>query len=403
VTDLCLGESVVGFPRVTDNQPSPFQARQGSAACPRLLFQRVERLAGLAFLHGRSLAIRLIIGVKVDRLDGGQPAPGGAAELPFLTGTNMNTQIVAVVVLYKRKPERSQTINSLAAVFDEDPKLLRPIRVVIWDNSPAAIENPEFPFPCDYRHAGRNVGTSGAYNNAMEFAEAQGSRWLLLLDQDTAVSRKFLPRMLEYSHLLEDTPEVGSVVPFIYSHGQLVSPRFLLSFNRNPQIPLTFHGIFRKKASAINSSTLMRVAALREIGGYSEEFWLDLSDVYAFQAMFYKGRYIYVASDLVLQHSLSGVDYDNEMTCERYRNFLAAESAYVDLYSSPVERAAQLLRLFIRTFRQYRRYKNKAFAALAFKYFLQRLFRRKSARLRSWRQQLLKRDLPVMSQGQIVR
>ena len=209
--------------------------------------------------------------------------------------------------------------------------------------------------------------------------------------------------MLEYSYLLEDTPEVGSVVPFIYSHGQLVSPRFLLSFNRNPQIPLTFHGICRKKASAINSSTLMRVAALREIGGYSEEFWLDLSDVYTFQAMYLKGRYIYVASDLVLQHSLSGVDYDKEMTRERYRNFLAAESAFVDLYSSPLERAAQLLRLFLRTFRQYRRYKNKAFAALAFRYFLQRLFRRRSARLRSWRQQLLKRDLPVMSAGQIVR
>jgi GT2 family glycosyltransferase len=320
-----------------------------------------------------------------------------------LTGTSMNTQIVAVVVLYKRKPEDSQTINSLAAAFDRDPELLRSIRVLIWDNSPTAITPTDLTFPCNYTHADSNVGTSGAYNKAMEFAEAQGSPWLLLLDQDTAVSHEFLPRMLEYSYLLENTSEVGSVVPFIYSNAQLVSPRFLLSFNRNPQIPLTFHGICRKKASAINSSTLMRVAALREIGGYSEEFWLDLSDVYTFQTMYFKGRYIYVASDLVLQHSLSGVDYDKEMTCERYRNFLAAESAYVDLYSSPVERAAQLLRLFIRTFRQYRRYENKAFAALAFKYFLQRLFRRRSARLRSWRQQLLQRDLPVMSAGQIVR
>jgi hypothetical protein len=90
------------------------------------------------------------------------------------------------------------------------------------------------------------------------------------------------------------------------------------------------------------------------------------------------------------------------MTCERYRNFLAAESAYVDLYSSPPERAVQLLRLLARTVRQYRRYENKAFAALAWEYFLQRLFHRKSARLRSWRQQLVKRDLPVMSDGRLV-
>jgi GT2 family glycosyltransferase len=314
----------------------------------------------------------------------------------------MNTQIVAVIVLYKRKPERSETINSLAAVFARDPELLRSIRVLVWDNSPTAIDQPSLPFPCDYKHAGGNVGTSGAYNKATEFADAQGSPWLLLLDQDTTVSSEFLPRMLAYSYRLLGSPEVGSVVPFIYSHAQLVSPRLLLSFNRNVQIPLTSTGLCRKKAFAVNSTTMVRVAALKEIGGYSEEFWLDLSDVYAFQAMYAKGRYIYVAADLVLQHSLSGMDYDNEMTCERYRNFLAAESAFVDLYSSPLERAAQLIRLFVRTFRQYRRYENKAFARLAWQYFLQRLFRRRSARLSSWRQQLKKRDLPVMSDGRLV-
>jgi glycosyltransferase involved in cell wall biosynthesis len=313
-----------------------------------------------------------------------------------------SAQIVAVVVLYKRKPDKSQTINSLTAVFERNPGLLRPIRVLIWDNSPTVIDQLSLPFPFDYKHDGRNVGTSGAYNNAMDFADAQGSPWLLLLDQDTILSDEFLPRMLEYSYLLQDSPEVGSVVPFIYSHAQLVSPRLLRPFNRNLQVPLTFHGICREKAYAVNSTTLMRVAALREIGGYSEEFWLDLSDVYAFQSMYWKGRYIYVASDLVLQHSLSGMDYDREMTCERYRNFLAAESAYVDLYSSPLERAAQLFRLFVRIFRQYRRYENKAFARLACEYFLRRLFHRRSARLRSWRQQLQKRDLPVMSGGQIV-
>jgi GT2 family glycosyltransferase len=319
-----------------------------------------------------------------------------------MTETNTNTQIVAVVVLYKRRPERSETINSLATVFERNPELLRSIRVLIWDNSPTAINPLNLPFACEYKHAGRNLGTSGAYNKAMEFADAQGAPWLLLLDQDTTLSDEFLPRMLEYSYRLLESPEVGSVVPFIYSHGNLVSPRLLLSFNRNLQIPLTLNGVCKKKAFAVNSSTLVRVAALKEIGGYSDEFWLDLSDVYAFHAMFAQGRYIYVAADLVLQHSLSGQDYDKEMTCERYRNFLAAEGAFVDLYSSPPERAAQLFRLFVRTFRQYRRYENKAFAGLAWEYFLQRLFHRRAARLRSWRQQLLKRDLPVMSDGRLV-
>jgi len=314
-----------------------------------------------------------------------------------------NIQIVAVIVLYKRKPEQSQTINSLAAVFAEQPELLQSIKVLIWDNTPLPLDDVNLPFPSEYIHGRRNVGTSGAYNGAMDLAETQGAPWLLLLDQDTTLIPEFLPRMLAYSYRFQDSPEVGSVVPFVYSHGQLVSPRRLLSFNRNHQIPLTFQGACRDKSYAINSAALVRVTALREIGGYSEEFWLDLSDVYAFQAMYSKCRYMYVAGDLILQHSLSGSDYDREMTAERYRNFLAAECAYVDLYSSRIERAAQLYRLLIRTFRQYRRYENKAFSRLAWEYFLQRLFRRKAARLRSWRQQLKKRDIPVMSDGKLVR
>jgi hypothetical protein len=166
---------------------------------------------------------------------------------------------------------------------------------------------------------------------------------------------------------------------------------------------LTFSGVCRKKAYAINSSALVRVTALREIGGYSEEFWLDLSDVYAFQQMFWKGRFMYVAGDLVLQHSLSGEDYDREMTVERYSNFLAAEGAFVDLYSPRIERIAQIYRLFVRTFRQYRRFQNKAFAGLAWQHFWQRLLHRKTARLRKWREQMVKRDIPMMSEGRLVR
>ena len=64
------------------------------------------------------------------------------------------------------------------------------------------------------------------------------------------------------------------------------------------QIPLTFSGLCKDKAYAVNSATLMRVAALREVGGYSDEFWLDLSDVYVFQRFHGQGKYMYIAGDL---------------------------------------------------------------------------------------------------------
>jgi GT2 family glycosyltransferase len=312
-----------------------------------------------------------------------------------------NVQIVAVVVLYKRDPAASETIRSLANAFSSEPRLLEKIRVLVWDNSPLPITNPHFAFPCTYEHGEHNVGTSGAYNHALQLAIADGCPWLLLLDQDTNVTGKFLNGMISYSSQFLETPEIGAVVPFIFSHGALVSPRLLLSFNRVRQIPSSFSGICKEKAYAVNSATLMRTTALREVGGYSEEFWLDLSDVYVFQAMHRRGKYLYIAGDVHVEHSIASMDFDREMSPERYRNFIAAESAYIDLFSSRLEQAAQLVRLFVRTVRQYRRYQNKIFAQISWEYFCQRLFHRRSERILAWRRQLARRDIPSMEAGRV--
>ncbi len=311
-------------------------------------------------------------------------------------------QILVVVVLYKQSPEQSRTIQSLVQVFERNSSLTGPVHVLLWDNSPVPASQVSLPFPFDLSCAGRNVGTSGAYNYALELAESVGCPWLLLLDQDTTMSEEFLSAMICYSEQFSQTLEVAAVVPFIFSHGTLVSPRRLLSFNRVRQIPATFSGLCKDKAYAVNSATLMRVTALREVGGYSEEFWLDLSDVYVFQALHRKGKYMYVAGDLRVEHSIASMDFDKEMSPERYRNFMAAESAYIDLFLSPVERSAQLLRLFVRMLRQYRRYQNKIFSRIAWEYFLQRLFLTRAGRLQRWRSQLSKRDIPAISDGQAI-
>ena len=310
--------------------------------------------------------------------------------------------ILIVVVLYKRSPEDSQTIQSLIQAFERNPRLNTLARVLLWDNSPTPATHVSLPFPFDLSHAGRNVGTSGAYNHALSLAESLGCPWLLLLDQDTTVSEEFLGVMIEYSERFADRPDIATVVPFIFSHGTLVSPRRLLSFNRVRQIPVTFSGLCKDKAYAVNSATLMSVTALRDVGGYSEEFWLDLSDVYVFQELYRKGKFMYVAGELHVDHSIASMDFDREMSPERYRNFMAAESAYIDLFLPPVERSAQLFRLFMRTLRQYRRYENKIFSRIAWEYFLQRLFLTRAGRLERWRSQLRKRDIPAISDGHTV-
>jgi GT2 family glycosyltransferase len=311
-------------------------------------------------------------------------------------------QILAVVVLYKQSPEQSETIQSLIQVFERDPGLKSSVGVLLWDNSPVPATAVSLPFPVDLRHAGGNVGTSGAYNQAMQVAESFGCPWLLLLDQDTTVSEELLRGMIAYSEKFKDSPEVAAVVPFVSSHGMLVSPRWMLSFNRLRQIPDTFGGLSKEMAYAVNSATLIRVAALREIGGYSEEFWLDLSDVYVFATLHRRGKYMYIAQDLRVEHSIASMDYDKEMSPQRYKNFMAAESAYVDLFLPPLERPSQLLRLSIRTVRQYRRYQNKIFSRITWQYFLQRLFLTRAVRLKRWRQQLRERDIPAIVDGRTI-
>ena len=100
-------------------------------------------------------------------------------------------QILAVIVLYKRAPEQSQTILSLIQVFGRNPGLNDSVRVLLWDNSPVPASEVSLPFRFELGHGGQNVGTSGAYNHAMELADSLSCPWLLLLDQDTQVSEEF--------------------------------------------------------------------------------------------------------------------------------------------------------------------------------------------------------------------
>jgi GT2 family glycosyltransferase len=311
-------------------------------------------------------------------------------------------QILIVVVRYKTPLEQSQTMSSLSAVFQAHPELLGSFRILVWDNSPAKLETAQGSFPFEYRFSERNLGVSGAYNHAMEWAESIGCPWLLLLDQDTSVPEGFLERMFEYSSEFEHDTQVATIVPFVRSHGKLVSPRQFGGVIRNQQIPRSVTGVFKEDAYAVNSGTLMRVSALRGVGGYSEEFWLDLSDAYVFQTLHRDGKWMYIAGDLELPHSIAALDFNAEMTPQRYRNFLAAENAYIGLYRSPLVNWVQTFWLLARSMRQFRRYRNKEFARITLKCFVERLLYPKAVRMKRWKETLRSRDIPAISNGQTI-
>jgi hypothetical protein len=300
-------------------------------------------------------------------------------------------RVLAVIVLYKQSVERSQTLMSLGEAFGRHPELANFLRVLLWDNSPTPT-TPSLAFPFDYFHSRKNVGTAGAFNRAMELAETMAIPWLLLLDQDTIFPEQFVTRMVEYSDRFADDPEVAAVVPLLWCRGQMISPKRLGSFYRILPVPPACYGTYKEQVVVCDSATLMRTTALREAGGYDEElFWLDFSDIYVFDALHRNRRYIYIASDLQLQHSLSIMDYDNDMTPERYANFLAAEGAFLLLCRSPLDNVALTVRLLARAVKQYLRYKNKAFARMTWTAFCCRVLVAKTQRMKNWEKELRRR------------
>jgi GT2 family glycosyltransferase len=289
---------------------------------------------------------------------------------------------------------KSQTLAGLADALT-DPHLAESIDVVLWDNSPQKLTDPTLPFPFHYGWAERNLGTAGAYNHALAIAEERGIPWLLLLDQDTDLTSTFLHSMVHHSREQLPNARVGSIVPFIHSRTKLVSPRLFQPFNRSKPVARSFSGELLANAYALNSGSVMRVSALREIGGYSEDFWLDLSDVYAFQQLFEHGKSIFVAGDIAMNHALSATNFEEEMDPEHYEEFMAAESAYLQIFRSRFVNHFQTAWLPLRALRQYIEYDRKEFAGITWSYFVKRLKNKPHANLQSWIRHLReRRDIP---------
>ena len=291
--------------------------------------------------------------------------------------------ILAVMVRYQIPLLDSQTFQGLRRALETSRDLTQALNVIVWDNSEQPLTDFEFPAGFNYFHSSMNLGVAGAFNGAMQLALAMECEWMLLFDQDTRVEAKFLQTMVRHGHDLEAAAEIAAVAPTVRVRGQVVSPRRQL-FNHHRPYPEKQVGIAKGEAFAINSGCLLRVAALRQIGGFSTDFWLDYSDMYVFHQFFLRGKKIWRAADAELEHEMSIMDYDRLMSESRYRNYSHAESAFNDLYKGKFENAAQTLRLAARAVRQKRKYRNPVFSAIAWEQFFYRLRVPRAERLERW-------------------
>jgi len=260
--------------------------------------------------------------------------------------------------------------------------------VLVHDNSPStpeALLDPPVPEGFLYRRAAKNRGLFGAYDAALAMARAGGYEWLLTLDQDTVLPADFFPALVPGLSAAAEDLRIAAIVPHLAEGERLLSPTYV-GVGRARPLPREFSGVPAREARAFNSAALLRGSAIEEIGGFEPCFWLDYLDSWLHHQFFRHGWRMYVLGSVHLQHHLSLLNYRERMSISRFRNFLMAEAAYIDLFGTWWERALYSAQLGVRLINQYRRHESAEIRKATWAALMRRMRVRRGRRMREWRE-----------------
>jgi glycosyltransferase involved in cell wall biosynthesis len=298
-----------------------------------------------------------------------------------------STKILIVLVRYQTPLQQSKTMQTLGTCLAADVELGQRFSLLVWDNTPAGMPMGQsvsgFPMPIEYRHSNENAGVAGAYNYAMELAEQRGFSWLLLLDQDTTLSPGFLAAMHGHASRLEKEEKIAAIAPTMLMGSRPVSPKIMARWGGATDPSPGFEGPVFKELIIMNSGMLLRVAALRRIGGYSLDFWLDFSDRYVCH-MLAKQKYgAWLAGEQRLQHEVSLMSGEGGTSPERYENLMGAQDAYFSQYKSFLRNVVFCQRLLRTALRERKLHPERS--RLLFTHLVRRFTVPKRRRLEDWR------------------
>jgi GT2 family glycosyltransferase len=156
-------------------------------------------------------------------------------------------------------------------------------------------------------------------------------------------TRSFISELVETTGKLRGENEVAAIVPKLTVNGIVHSPAipFIQQMRRQflaPKQPIgqDVTGILQQRMCSYNSGTTLRVSALREVGGFPHEFWLDFLDHAVFDALFSRGYGVYLLL-ATLVHEASYADLD-ATPYWRLHNVLMAQTLYMKTRGNFVDR-----------------------------------------------------------------
>ncbi len=252
-------------------------------------------------------------------------------------------KILAVVVLYRRSAEQSESVMSLRSLIAGSVACWEALELTICDNSPYP-QAPPAGFDGLYVQDLANPGLAQRYNEALRWAEKRGAAWLMLLDQDTTVTEGYLREVVERAA----APETGSfvaMVPKLVEAGVVCSPAYPPTYGPARAIELDFCGAARQNLQIFNSGAVVRVSALRTMGGFPERYPLDYLDHATFRTLQPQGELLVLRE--ALEHQLSSNDSGRTDAdfAERQERVLDAEYRFYAEYGSAKEQVLRRTRL----------------------------------------------------------
>ena len=265
------------------------------------------------------------------------------SERPYL-----RDQVAAVVVLYGTAPFESQTLESLALA--SAGRRVDQVRLFVWDNSPAPLAQiPDGLAIAQYVSCSANLGLAAAYNTALEWASAAHVPWLVLLDQDTRVTKEYLEAVRAFvakhpEGAADDGKAIGLGYPTLQQGNSILSPLAFPTIRARPHT--TSDGTGNTKIMVLNSGAVVAVRAADAVGGFPRRYPLDGLD-HAFVSELRLAGYGITSLGATLEHHAS-TSVMHEMPVSRLNSINEAEERYFLEYGSLSDRLWLLVRRALR-------------------------------------------------------
>lgn len=168
-------------------------------------------------------------------------------------------KISAGIVTYNPEMKRlEENINAIIGQVDE---------VILLDNDSANIEEIEKKWADNLKITiiknEENRGIATALNQIMDYSLKKGYQWTLTLDEDSVVPEDMIERYMDYM----DRENTAMIVP-------IICDRVMNEFDIKEEIDSAYTLVEK----AITSGTLMQNQIWKEVGGFTEELFIDYVD-----------------------------------------------------------------------------------------------------------------------------